>query len=193
MTTPVSLPDGANTILLLAPPHRAHAVSACVRIAAVSDPTQTRFVSVSYNRDAESLLGDWMNAFDAAPASMAVVEATGDAPSPPPAENVDTIAEPPSDLTWLGIRVNEYMTQWRERGVPVSVCLDSLTSLFQHADASQGVKFVHRLSSRARKADATLHYHMDPDAHGDSEVARVSQFCDAVVSYTDDSWNVRTA
>lgn len=191
MTSPVNV-EGANAVLLLAPPHRAHAVSACVRIAAASNPAETRFVSVSYTQDAESLLGDWVEAFDTAPAAMAVVEARGDTASPPPAENVDTIAEPPSDLTWLGIRVNEYMTQWHERGVPVSVCLDSLTSLFQHADTTQGVKFVHRLSSRARNADAVLHYHMDPAAHDDSEVAQVAQFCDTVVSFRDGDWSVRT-
>lgn len=193
MTAPVSVPSGANAILLLAPPDQVHAVSACVRIAAATRPERTRVISVSYTRDATTLLSDWVQAFDAAPESMAVVEATDDVASASPADNVETIAEPPSDLTWLGIRINEYLTQWRERDVPVSVCLDSLTSLFQYAETSQGVKFVHRLSSRARNADAVLHYHMDPTAHDENEVAQVTQFCDAVVSFRDGSWNVRTA
>lgn len=193
MAGPVSLPAGTNTVLLLAPPTEVSAVSACVRIAAASQPERTRFISVSYSRDATALLSDWVSVFDAAPESMAVVEATGRTASNPPANNVETIAEPPSDLTWLGIRINEYLTQWRERNVPVSICLDSLTSLFQYADSEQGVRFVHRLSSRAQNADAVLHYHMDPAAHDDSKIAQVTQFCDAVVSYQDEAWSVQTA
>jgi hypothetical protein len=94
----------------------------------------------------------------------------------------------PSDLTGLGIEIGELVDAWP---APVTVCLDSLTTMLQYVDFETAYEFLHTLTGRIHAADARAHYHVDPAAHDPAAVAALASLMDAVVDL-DDELVVRT-
>jgi hypothetical protein len=84
----------------------------------------------------------------------------------------------PSDLTGLGIQIEQFLS---ERPSPVVVCLDSLTSLLQYVDHETAYEFLHAVTGQVYAADARAHFHIDPVAHDEQHVAGIVSLFDARV------------
>ena len=189
---------GANSTLLLTPSFGDEAD--CVDLLHPDAAEETNVLWVSYTKSPDQQLRRWREHTDERPAEMGMVsvedstrsvaaEAGGNGgPSGPslPETNapVETVNSP-NDLTGLGIRITEFLTDWEENGNRTVVCFDSLTALLQYVELETAYEFLHIITGRMAKTDAFAHFHMDPDAHDDQTVAIITSLMDAVVE-TDD-------
>ena len=94
----------------------------------------------------------------------------------------------PNDLTGLGIRIGEFLSEW---DAPVHVSFDSLTSLLQYVDFETAYEFLHAITGQIHAADARAFFYIDPSAHDDQDVAGLESLFDASVSFEDEP-TVRT-
>lgn len=81
----------------------------------------------------------------------------------------------PGDLTRINIEVTEMLGMWGHEGEHVTLCITSLTTLLQYTEISRVFRFLHATISTFKAAPATVstHYHVDPGAVDDQDVARV--------------------
>jgi hypothetical protein len=93
-----------------------------------------------------------------------------------------------SDLTGLGIQMGQFLTEWNS---PVFVCFDSLTSMLQYVDFETAYEFLHAITGQIHASDARAHFHIDPSAHDEKQVAGITSLFDASVSIGDET-SVRT-
>ena len=85
----------------------------------------------------------------------------------------------PADLTGVGMAATEW-TRGRDPDRPAVVCVDSLSTILQYADAERAFRFLHALLGQFRTAGVDAHVHMDPAAHDDRTVGQFRQLFDAV-------------
>ncbi|MXR50326.1 hypothetical protein GRX03_01710 [Halovenus sp. WSH3] len=95
----------------------------------------------------------------------------------------------PSDLTGLGISIGQFLSEFDDH---VSVCFDSLTSMLQYVDVQTAYEFLHAITGQIYAADARAHFHMDPNAHDDQDVAAIASLFDARVTLGDGEPTVHT-
>jgi hypothetical protein len=152
-------------------------------------------LAIDYRRTPDQWLDEWKRHVGGRPRSCLVVsvdETTRSAASTVAAGTRRQAAvgvDNPGDLTGLGITVSEYLSE--HAGPGTLVTFDSLTVLLQYVDLQRAFRFLHVLSNRVRSADAIAHYHMDPGAHGDREIATLASLFDAVAEFDDGEWTVR--
>ncbi|MGB9964446.1 DUF7504 family protein [Halobacterium hubeiense] len=87
----------------------------------------------------------------------------------------------PGDLTGVGIGVSECLRAFPDDAEP-AVCVDSLTTLLQFAEADRTRRFLQVLGGRVRAAGGTLHCHADPAAHEDAALERLAGLFDGVLA-----------
>jgi hypothetical protein len=87
----------------------------------------------------------------------------------------------PSDLTGIGMRISDQLSDWDADGNRTIVDFDSLTALLESNGQESVFNFMHVLSGRITTADALAHYHMDPAAHDDQEINTFKSVMDVVV------------
>ncbi|MUV85669.1 hypothetical protein GJ631_03515 [Natronomonas sp. CBA1123] len=105
---------------------------------------------------------------------------------PPPVRELDVGTDvEPSDLTGLGIAVAESLRP------DTAVCFDSLTAMLQYADRERAFQFLHALGERCASAEATAHFHLDPEAADETTTAALSTLVDVVVDTEDETVSVR--
>lgn len=102
---------------------------------------------------------------------------------------VATTSEP-SDLTGLGIRINQALSAWKD-DAPIRLCFHSLTGLLQYADLQQAFQFLHVISNQIETVGGVAHYHMDPTAHDERTLATIRDPFDVVVEFEDGTWRRR--
>lgn len=95
----------------------------------------------------------------------------------------------PNDLTGLGISIGQFLSEFDNQ---VLVCFDSLTSLLQYVDIQTAYEFLHAVIGQIHAADARAHFHIDPGAHGDQDVAAIASLFDARVSLGDGEPEIQT-
>jgi hypothetical protein len=178
--------DGASTVLLASPSigSRRQVCSALL-----TDPPVRSVLFVSYVRGPDRCVGQLERAgadeVDVEVLAVGGVGADGSAGHDDAAvRQVST----PGDLTRLGVEIDQFLS---ERAAPVSVCFDSLTSLLQYVDLDTAYEFLHVVTGQVRAADARAHFHVDPGAHDDADIAAVTSLFDASVSVGDER-RVRT-
>lgn len=79
----------------------------------------------------------------------------------------------PNDLTGLGIAITDQL----EPGM--RVCFDSLTTMLQYAETKRVYTFLNSLLGHLWNANATAHFHFNPDAHDSETVAAITSLFDA--------------
>ncbi|MFC7071866.1 hypothetical protein ACFQJ7_10500 [Halovenus rubra] len=84
-----------------------------------------------------------------------------------------------SDLTGLGIAIGQFLSRWDDS---VYVCFDSVTSMLQYVDVTTAYEFLHAITGQIHAAGASSHFHIDPNAHDDQDVASITSLFDAKVS-----------
>lgn len=104
------------------------------------------------------------------------------------AVSTTTISEA-SDLTGIGIKVNQCLSAWEDDDATTHVCFDSVTTLLQFVDSRRAFRFLHVLSRRVRAADGIAHYHVDPGAHEDQTLATIEGAFTDVYDYDETTGN----
>lgn len=79
----------------------------------------------------------------------------------------------PNDLTGLGIAVSDQL----EPGM--NVCFDSVTTMLQYAETKRAYTFLNAVLGHLWNANATAHFHFNPDAHDAETVAAITSLFDA--------------
>lgn len=103
---------------------------------------------------------------------------------------VETVPSP-TDLTELGLRITEVLSEWQEAGSDrrTVLCFHSLTALLQSVSLERAFKLVHVLTNRPVTEDVTAHYHLDPTVHDEVTVRTLAELFD-VVCEGDGTWEV---
>jgi len=99
-----------------------------------------------------------------------------------PTEHVPLDA--PTNIPHLGSRITDVLYRW-EDDAPTGVCLDSLTALLQAHPTATVSRFVQVLRSHVLELDAAAHCHVDPTAHDDRTVSKLTTLFDRVVDARD--------
>jgi hypothetical protein len=162
----------------------------CVDLLSSDSPERQHVLSLSYTRRPTRLVDHWQATHDALPASMAIVcpESHDDGE---PRDGVHTTHVPASDLTGASIALSRYLDRWDGEGEPITVCLNSLTSLLQYADRDRVFRFLHTITSRCLAVDASVHAHLDPATQDEQTVATIATLFDSIVRREDgEGWTV---
>jgi len=177
--------DGATNVLLAEPP-LGTGREACTSLL-VGDGTEQSVLFVSYTRQASACVDQLADENDIADLGVITV---GDAS--PAVEDDSVVTETistPSDLTGLGIEIGQFLSEF---DAPVTICFDSLTSMLQYVDVQTAYEFLHAVTGQVHAADARAHFHIDPSAHSEEDVAGIASLFDARVSLEDDEHEVDT-
>jgi hypothetical protein len=174
-------------VLLLAPAIGTAARDACTDIVTGHDLSDTRVVHVTYTDSPadrylhfEDRVGEHPEATAVVPVGAGGVSGAR-GPEPPRDDYTVTPMSDPGDLTGLAMVTNEWLCRWASDPSPLTLCFDSLSILLQYADADRVYRFVHTLTGHLAGYGASAHFHMDPKAHDEATVARLSGLVDTVV------------
>ena len=185
--------EGASNILVLVESLDDAARESYYGTLLPEDPSSVDVLAVDYRRTPEEYLEEWRQYVDERPRRCGIVCVDGAARSSGDGSEVGPGAvatvESPTDLTGLGITVGNYLES--NGGSDTIVTFDSLTMLLQYVECERAFRFLGVLSNRVEETDAVAHYHMDPKAHDDREMATLSSLFDAIARFDDGEWNVR--
>lgn len=183
------LPDQSNVLLLsesLDPTARETGFD-------LLTPTETgeqRVLAISYLDTPADWLDRWRDRVGPLPADVRLVmvgeTAAGDGDWRSSAtEHVQVTRASPTDLTGVGIAVSDTLSTWGQSDDPVVVCVDSVTTMLQYAPLPTVFRFLHTICRRFASVGALAHFHLDPAAHDDQTVARLTHLFDALVRIED--------
>lgn len=189
--------DGASNVLVLSPTMDEGARRSYYEHLLPADTGSLDVLTVDYRRTPDEVLDEWRRYAGQRPRRTAIIsvdettrsaaaQSAGTSAGPP---DTATTVENPSDLTGLGITVSEYLTA--HGNTDTIVIFDSLTVLLQFVDLQRAFRFLHVLANRVGTAGGVGHYHMDPEAHTDQEIATLASLFDAVAEYDDGAWDVK--
>jgi hypothetical protein len=177
--------DGATNVLLAEPP-LGTGREACTSLL-IGDGSEQSVVFVSYTRQASACVEQLAEADSIADLGVITV---GDASAAVEDDSVVTESvSTPSDLTGLGIEIGQFLSEF---DAPVTICFDSLTSMLQYVDVQTAYEFLHAITGQVHAAGARAHFHIDPSAHSEEDVAGLASLFDARVTLEDDGHEVQT-
>lgn len=189
-------PAAGESVLLCAPSMDHSEDELCTHFLQVADHQQLHFLGVLLDESPDDALERWRDYGGGLPGQIALVTAGDQMRSAAAASGGEMVSfgsnvkatsiSEPGDLTGLGIKTSQCLSAWSETEDPVVVCFRSLTTLLQYADIQKVFQFLHVLTQRIRTADARAHFHIDPNAHTDQEMATLESLFDRVYRYTPD-------
>ncbi|WP_276272877.1 DUF7504 family protein [Haloarcula litorea] len=143
---------------------------------------------VTYSGRPAELVAEWRERHGSLPGRMGIVvvgdqagmASDGETDLP---ESVFVTTANPNDITGLGMRLNNYLSD-RESDRQLVACFDSLTELLQFADIQSAFKFLHMFAGQLREVDAVGHFHIDPAAHDRQTLSRLKPLFDDAVDCT---------
>jgi len=184
------LPEQGNC-LLLAPSIGGSERSNCLELLSKHNFETTKLIHVLYRESATDRHEMVERHFHEHPDESAVITVESSDPSGMGSSNtpsdyyVESLTDA-GDLTGLGIALNDCLSEWHAEGIELGLCFDSLSVLLQYADFERVFKFLHTLTGKLADVTATAHFHLDPVAHNDREVAQLRQVFDSVVEVDED-------
>lgn len=191
--------ESVSNVLVLAPSMDEDARRAYYEQLLPDDPGSIDVLGIEYRRTPDRWLDEWQRYAGGRPRRSAIIcvdettrsaaASAGTAGALADDPDTATTVENPGDLTGLGITISEYLSA--HGSTETVLTFDSLTVLLQFVDLQRAFRFLHVLTNRVDAAGAVGHYHMDPDAHSDREVATLSSLFDAVATYADGGWDVQ--
>ncbi len=186
MTDVIDKLDGATNILLELPP-MGGGQEVCTGLLS-EGVTEPSVLYVSFTQQAQDCIDQW-EAGGAQARNLGVIT-VGDALSATDRDDITTESiSTASDLTGLGIQIGQFLSEW---DAPVVVCFDSLTSMLQYVDFETAYEFLHAITGQVHAAGARAHFHVDPSAHDDTQIAGITALFDAKVSLEGEEPEVRT-
>jgi len=109
---------------------------------------------------------------------------------PPERLEVDAVLDP-ADLTTLGIRISEQLSEWGSTDEQPVVCFHSLTELLEATDLNRAFRFLHLLTRRLSLAGAIAHFHLDPETCDEKTIETLRPLFDAVLEVDEDgTWSM---
>lgn len=198
--------DGPTSVLVLGSRLDADVDGACAGLLSPAEPEETDYLAVSLTESPDERVDHWRSHVSTTlPAkagvigtgeltrSATLVDGAGDVPTATPGTSVQfSTVTSPSDLTGLGIQVNECLSSWAGDGNRTVFCFDSLTTLLQCTDLQRTFRFLHVLVERLRTAGAVAHFHLDHAAHDDRTLATLRSLFDWVIEPgPDGEWQAR--
>ncbi|PSQ28515.1 hypothetical protein BRD06_04045 [Halobacteriales archaeon QS_9_67_15] len=206
-TLPATVADSTasgDDVLVCCPSVADEESSACADLSTLGPPERTNVVAVTTTDSPLERRAIWDRHVERAPARMAVVSVETDTRSPQsgvePVRNervtqarfgrVETVSSP-TDLTELGLRITEVLSEWRDDANDrrTVLCFHSLTALLQSVPVERLFKFVHVLANLPLTEDVTAHYHLDPTVHDEVTVRTLAELFD-VVYERGETWEV---
>lgn len=169
-----------HSVLLLAPGFGDGADHACSELLGASDATDVLYVG--YAGDPSTRLSHYEVHSGTSDVARAVFVGEGAADAADKFETAETVSTP-TDLTGIGIAVTELLA---DADGATTVCFDSVTSLLQYVDVDTAYEFLHVVLGRLYSHDAVGHVHMDPTAHEDDVVERMTSLVDGRLELDDD-------
>jgi hypothetical protein len=180
--------DGVANVLVLAPSMGTPKRDACLGLLTQTDPASTNVLSVTFTQSAAEWIDDWDDHAGEPPARGGIVT-VGQQDADHSADWRVATVENPSDLTGIGIELSELLSSMAGSAgddEPLSVCFDSITSLLQYADLQRTFRFLHVVTGRIKTVGGVGHFHIDPAAHTDQELATLKGLFDAVLEVDED-------
>ncbi|MFW5973816.1 MAG: DUF7504 family protein [Natrialbaceae archaeon] len=175
--------DGATNVLLEEPPIGAGRET-CTSLL-VDGAAEPNVVFVTFTRQAR----ECVDQLDGVAVGKIGVITVGNSPSLDDESVTTESVSTPSDLTGLGIGVGRFLSEF---DTPLLICFDSLTAMLQYVDVETAYEFLHAITGQVHAAGARAHFHIDPSAHDDHDVAALTSLFDARVSLTDDDREIDT-
>lgn len=187
--SPLDTLGNAGNVLVLAPSIGARRSDACHTLLTGAPPESTNVLAVTFSDTPAERIDEW-NAQAGEPPARGGVVAIGQAETrlEAPAWVVETV-ENPSDLTGIGIELSDLLSGMAgaaDEDESIAVCFDSVTSLMQYADLQRAFRFLHVVTGRIKSVGATGHFHVDPEAHSDQDLATLKGLFDAIVEVEGD-------
>lgn len=164
------VPDDVATVLLEEPP-LGESTDACRRLMFDRSDASALYVTYTDDPDAYARRADSTSEL----AVITVGEGPRTAPDGVRHEHVST----PSDLTGLGIAIDESLTALEP---PIGICVDSVTAMLQYVEFATAYEFLHVIASQIRQSGARVHFHVDPQAHDEQSLAALTSLVEARVS-----------
>jgi len=196
--TPLSAQLDVSNVLVYAPSFDADERTPCKDLLVHDEPAAQTLLAITYRQSPREWVADWIEEIGTDPTEGAVIGVgnrgqfgADETESKPDAWTLSEV-ENPGDLTGLGVELSEHLSGRYDTGQPgPALCFDSITHLLQYADLEAAFRLLHVVTGRIRNANARGHYHIDPEAHKQQEIATLMGLFDAVVEHTDDGWTVR--
>lgn len=178
-------PKAGTNVLVLAPSLSTEKGDTCLNLLAAGSREQLDVLRITYSASPQELVDQWQTKYGELPGRMGIVivgdqaglTATSDDELP---DRVFVTTANPNDITGLGMRLNNYLTDV-EPDSQLVVCFDSLTELLQFADVQSTFKFLHMFAGQLREVDAVGHFHLDPGAHEPQTISRLKPVFDDAV------------
>lgn len=192
----------ASNVLLLVPSMDARDEDGCASLLTIPDPGDANVMSVTFGGSPDDRMEMWRRHVGAELPAKAAVVSVGERNRSAVAARTgaerfeDRVAleyvSDPGDLTGLGMRITERLTEWEGDGNRNVACFHSLTALLQYADLERAYRFLHVLTGHFASSDTIAHFHMAPGAHDTKTINTMKTLMDAVVEVDGDEWAVST-
>jgi len=92
----------------------------------------------------------------------------------------------PSDVSRLGMVVDNVLSEWGGSSRPTVLCFHSLSELLQYVDLQTAFRFIHVLKGRLTSIGATAHFHMDPEEHSIEALKTLQPVFDEILRVSED-------
>lgn len=97
------------------------------------------------------------------PRSAAATSGTGHGPGLTSGPWIASVGSP-GDLTGLGVRIRQALSDWEFGPEPVELCFHDLDTLLGRVDDRAAFRFCHAVTRHVRSVGASSHFHLDPEA-----------------------------
>lgn len=199
-----STTDDVRSFLVLASPFADHTAAVCGELLETADLQATNYLSVTCDGTVADRVEHWRrHVAPELPAKIGVITAGERIRSATAASTTETTGfanadarmtavSSPSDLTGLGLAVEKTLAAWNVDEHRTVACIDSLTTLLQYVETKRLFRFLHTLLARFRAVNATIHAHMDPNAHGPQTQSTIECLFDVVIDRdANGEWQLR--
>lgn len=205
------LPDrseGYRSVLLLAPLDTPAEDRACLDLLTRSAAAETNVLSVTFSATPLERVALWKRLVgEELPNRVAVIgtdrsETDGgvidggstEQESEPQTDGrlvIDESLSDPVDPFELLLTIGRYLGEWAVTDERTLVCIRSVSALLDSMEVGQALHLIDVLNARFEQVGAVAHYHLDPDAHDQQEIANLRPLFDSVIEFDDElGWTI---
>jgi len=188
-----------TNVLFLAPSSSHSEEEGCDDLLSAVPTSRANVLGVTYESPGTNRLNTW-EFEEETPARISLINvgdftrSSASRPSknahPPERVEVNTVLDP-SDLTTLGIRISEQLSEWGSTDEQPVVCFHSLTALLEATELNRAFRFLHLLTRRLSSAGGIAHFHLDPETCDEKTVETLRPLFDAVLEIDEDgTWSM---
>lgn len=181
---------GGTNVLLLASPMSETGLDVCLDLLSTPEPADVNVWSLGFTVSPDHRVKNWEGRVGERPAEFRIVtvgnlaqasaEDVAERHGFDPAPHFVTVPHG-GDLTRIGIEFTRTLQEWADSPDQTVVCFHSLTALIQYASVQQAFRFLNSFTAHVESGGAIAHYHMDPDAHEDRTLAKITHLFDTVI------------